>query len=208
MSLLGSITGADAAGRAASQTLAASKSAYKKQMKLAQPGINAYNSGLVSMTNLVNKYRNDLGKDSSILKAQNEMGQKDIIQRRNASLAGSRRFFSATGNSAMGRGEAFRINNAADEQTSALNLNTAIGQEAYRTDAQNRYFTGVQSMLGAGESGVNLAAGAANNLANGQAQAAQMTAQASMMNSGFMTNLLGMYLGSPSGPWYSGAAKK
>ncbi len=202
MSLLGMLTGADAAKKAAGRSLAASRKEAAELRTLGQPGVELYRESMPMLRDYVGGYlRNQLDKDSPIIEAGRQRSIGRIGRTRRASLAGSERFFTVTGNRSLGAGERFRINQAADEAVSDVNLGAAELQETRRSDAADRYFAGVNSMLRAGEGGANLVAGGARMESQGAQAYGQQMAQASMMNSGFMMNLLGMYMGSKAGPW-------
>lgn len=194
--IVGTFTGANAKKKAADQMRAASEQEAKTLRELAQPGIETSVLGYSSLRNLVNTYmRSQLGQDSPILRAQHERNLSDLGSSERMARASSAHFFGATGNAALGRGEQFRIGLAADQRRSAENLNYASQQDQYRSAALQRYFGGVTSMLGAGQAGLNMAGQAANILGTGQRQAAEMRAQASMLNAAFGMNVLGTFLG-------------
>jgi hypothetical protein len=204
MGLLGKLTGADAAKKAAAQTLAAAREQNATLLALARPGINASNAGFTGLQNYVQGYlSNNLDQDSSILKAQHEESLSGIQKNTRSSTASAERFFRATGNEALGRGEKFRIGLAADEATRSENMSYATNQTNYRNEAANRYYAGVNSLINGGQTGLSLAQNGANVLAQGQQQAAQLNMQASMLNSGFMNNIIGTWLTSQKGPFYT-----
>lgn len=200
MGLLGSLTGANAAKKAAAATENASKRYNRTMNRLATPSLEAGRKGLSLLRGYSTYLQNQLGRESPYVRGQHEASIRGINRSRRTNLAESDRFFRATGNPALGRGERFRINMAADEAESNANLNFGMAQEAYRTDSENRYYNSIGSLVNAGNTGIELAAGGAKGVMQGQMEAANMNAQASMMNSGFLMNLVGMYLTSPKGP--------
>lgn len=201
MSLLGSITGADAMASAARSQLAAAKKRNATLLALAEPSLATGRKGLSLLRNYSAYLQEQMGKDSPYIKGQQEASIRGINTTKRTSLANSRRFFRATGNAALGRGEEYRINLAADEATGDTNLAYGQAQEGYKTEAANRYFAGVQSMINAGAQGSNIAVGAASSLYQGTSDAAQLQMQAGMAGTNFLMQLAGMAAG-----YYTAAA--
>ena len=177
-SLIGASAAKKAAARQAEAMLKAAAMEDQRIRELTAPYLENYKwaSGLTKET--VGKVlMPQLGKESDILKGQQEQSLSDIAKQKRLALGKSALFWGRTGNQGKARGEELQIGQLATDATNRAKLSYGASQESYKDQTTARLMQALGGAAATGAHGLGVAAQGARDVASTTMDAARVRSQ-------------------------------